>query len=59
MEIGKEKIEKVHKFEIDLSTKEYSLLKKIGLELIIKDEEALINYAVNHILKKQIEKTNG
>ena len=59
MEIGKEKIEKVHKFEIDLSTKEYALLKKIGLEFIIKDEEALINYAVNHILKKQIEKTNG
>lgn len=59
MKIGKEKTEKVHEFEINLSTKEYVLLKKIGLELIIKDEEALINYAVNHILEKQIEKTNG
>jgi hypothetical protein len=56
MEIGKEKVEKVHKFEIDLSSEEYALLKKIGLELIIKDEEALINYAVNYILAKEVDK---
>lgn len=56
MEIGKEKVEKVHKFKIDLSSEEYALLKKIGLELIIKDEEALINYAVNYILAKEVDK---
>lgn len=59
MKIGKEKVEKIHKFEMDFSPKEYVLLKKMGLELIIKDEEALINYAVNYILNKEIDKAKN
>lgn len=59
MKIGKEKVEKIHKFEMYFSPKEYALLKKMGLELIIKDEEALINYAVNYILNKEIDKAKN
>ena len=55
MIFGKETIEKVHKFDVDFETKEWNMLKKYGLKLIKNDEGALINYAVNDILRKEIE----
>lgn len=56
MIFGKETIEKVCKFEADFEDKEWDMLKKYGLKHIKKDEAALVNYAVNDILRKEVER---
>jgi hypothetical protein len=55
MELGKERVEDVYCFPLDLDEDEAKRLRDIGLEQIANDEEALINYAVNFILAQQIE----
>ena len=54
MKIGKETIEESCKFDIDLSSKEAATLKEYGLKNIQNDDAALINYAVNKMLRDYI-----
>lgn len=37
-------------YDMDLSKSEATMLREYGLKKIQEDDEALINYAVNHIL---------
>jgi hypothetical protein len=53
MKFGKETSEEYCKFDVELSNKEWAMLKDYGLKLIQNDEGALINYAFNKILEKQ------
>jgi len=50
MKIGKEKKEIYYKFDVDFEKNEYETLKEYGLKEIVKDDNALINYATNKIL---------
>jgi hypothetical protein len=54
MKFGKETIEKFCKFDVEFSNEECTMLKKYGQKLIKDDDAALINYAVNEILKKAV-----
>jgi len=56
MEFIKEKNVEMVDFEIDMSEEEREALSRIGLEWIKEDKNALINYAVNHILREIVEK---
>lgn len=56
MKFGKETSEKVCMFDVDFDKKEWDMLRDYGLGLIKNDEEALINYAVNDILRKEVER---
>lgn len=56
MIFGKETIEKVHKFDVDFEDKELAMLKEYGLKTIKTDEGALVNYAINDILRKEVER---
>lgn len=56
MKLGKDVVEKCHRFDIGLSKKEYETLKNYGLEQVKSDDEALINYAVNKILADAVKK---
>ena len=47
--------EEMYNFEVDLDPEEAKWFRDFGLREIEKDEEALINYAVNFILREQIE----
>jgi len=55
MKFGKQKIEKVYKFDVDFEDKEYAYLKDYGLKEIQKDSEALVNYAVNKVLANAVD----
>jgi len=59
MKLGKETAEKYCKFDVELSNKEWDMLKNYGLELIQNDEGALINYAFNKILEKQLKENKN
>lgn len=51
-----------HVFSLDLDEDIAQMLKEIGLNKIKDDDEALINYAVNEVLKEHLnlkEKENG
>jgi hypothetical protein len=56
MKLGKETEEKVYKFDAEFTTKEWKMLKDYGQKLILKDEGALVNYALNDILRKAVER---
>jgi len=56
MEFIEEKKVEMVDFEIEMSEEERKNLSKLGLEWIKNDENALINYAVNHILREIVEK---
>ena len=56
MKFGKETKEKVCKFDVEFSDKEFSFLKEYGLKEIKNDYPALVNYALNKILIKEIER---
>ena len=56
MNFGKEVIGKVYKFKVEMDDKEEALLKEYALKNIINDDEALLNYAVNRILKEMVNK---
>jgi len=56
MELGQEKEELFYSFPLDLSDEEAKRLRDFGLKVIAEDADALINYAVNYMLKKQVEK---
>jgi len=56
MIFGKETKEKVCKFDVDFEENEWDMLKKYGLKTIKTDESALVNYAVNDILRKEVER---
>lgn len=61
MELGNEKEEMFYTFPLEVSDEEAKRLRDIGLKEIKKDDEALINYAVNFILAQKVndlEKTN-
>jgi len=51
-----EKIVEMVEFPIDMSEEEAEALCEKGLEWIKEDKEALINYAVNHILQEVVDK---
>ena len=55
MKFGKETSEKYCKFDVEFENKEWNILRDYGLKLIQKDEGALVNYAVNKILSKEVE----
>jgi hypothetical protein len=56
MKIGKEKKEIYYRFDVDFEKKEYDILREYGAKEIVKDDNALINYAVNKILVNMIGK---
>jgi len=56
MKFGKETAEKYVKFDVDIDNNEYDMLKNYGLEQIKNDDQALINYAVNKILRAEVER---
>jgi len=55
MKFGKESVEKFHKFDVSFDKKEHSFLRDYGLDQIKNDDEALINYAVNKILREAVK----
>lgn len=55
MNIDNEQKETVYRFDVDLSPEEHQILVFLGKEMILKDEAALINYAVNKILEEQVK----
>jgi hypothetical protein len=55
MKLGKETKVTYHKFDVDFENKEYKMLKNYALQEIVKDDEALVNYAVNKILTKAVQ----
>ena len=55
MELSKEKKQTVYAFDLDVSDQEHKMLKEFGLKTIKDDDDALINYAVNYILRKEVE----
>lgn len=56
MKLGKETEEKVCKFDAEFTAKEWKMLKDYGQKLILKDEGALVNYALNDILHNEVKK---
>jgi len=56
MKLENEQKETYCKFDIDLTELEYKDLVKYGREHIQNDEPELVNYAVNHMLRKMVEK---
>ena len=56
MKMGKEIVEQVCRFDVSFSKKEWNMLREYGLKLIKEDDAALINYAFNEILKKEVQK---
>ncbi len=55
----KEKIIEMCEIELDIDEKMYDKLAEIGLEMIKDDKNALINYAVNVILKEMVDKNDN
>ena len=55
MELGTTKKEEYYTYETDFSQKEAQVFINYALKNIVNDQEALINWAVVDILKKQIE----
>ena len=55
MKLDNEKKECFYKYDLDLQSEEYKMLKEYGLKHIVNDDDALINYAVVRILKESIE----
>ena len=55
MELGNKRMEESYKFDLTLSEREKLYLKQIGYELIEKDEQALINYAVCRIIEDEVK----
>ena len=56
MELTNERKEEMIAFDVDIEDEEAERLADVGLDLIKNDKNALINYAVNHILKEMIDK---
>ena len=56
MKIGKEKAIQYSEFKVDFESKEYCMLKEYGKKEILKDDNALINYAINKILADYIQR---
>jgi len=54
--MNKEKKIEMVELELDMDEKTAENLEKLGLEMIKKDKNALINYAANVILKEKMEK---
>lgn len=48
----------VVEFDVDISDKLYDKLYKVGLDVIVKDREAIINYAVKYLLTKYMDKVS-
>ena len=57
MKFGKETKETYCQFDVDLSKKEWETLKEYGRKTIEKDDGALINYAINDIVRKEVERS--
>lgn len=55
MKLENEREETVYKFDVDFTDNEADVLVDIGLKRIKNDREALINYAVNALLKEYVE----
>lgn len=55
MNISNEQKENAFKYDMELSQEEESFLTQMGFELIKKDKNALINYAVLKMLENQIK----
>ena len=55
MKIDNERTEVFHKFYLDITDSESETLARIGLERIKNDREALINYAVNVVLRDKVD----
>lgn len=56
IKLGKMTKEKVCKFDTEIDVKTFNVLLKYAKKAIMKDNETLISWAINDILKKQIEK---
>lgn len=54
MKFGKETEVNQVRFEVEMTDEERDFLYKEGLQRIVLDEEAIINYAVNDILREQL-----
>ena len=60
MKLENEREVKMIEFDLeDLTTEEVARLKEVGLREIVKDDVALINYAINYILREMINQTEG
>lgn len=55
IKIGKETKMTYYHFDIEMDIDDRKKLIKYALKTIKKDEEALINYAMNDLLKKRVE----
>ena len=59
MNVTNERNKDMVEYDLDLSKDEAKILATMGLALIQKDENELINYAVNHILMDMIKDTEN
>jgi hypothetical protein len=59
MNVTNERNKDMVEYDLDLSKDEAKILATMGLALIQKDENELINYAVNHILMDMIKNTEN
>jgi len=50
MKFGKETKKVYCQFEFEFEDKEFQMLREYGLKEIAKDDNALVNYAINKIL---------
>jgi len=55
MKLGKEKKMQYSHFDTEFDSKEFQILKEYGLKHIVNDDDELVNYAVNKILKDRME----
>lgn len=56
MEILKESNKTYVELEMDLSEEEFISLRNYGLEMVVKDDHALVEYATRKILENAVEK---
>ena len=58
MKITSEREIKCWELDVDLSEEEVKEISSLGLDLIKDDNNALISYVINRLLKQMVEKEN-
>lgn len=59
MNLTNKRIEKMYKYDLDITDEEKTQLAKIGLNRIKTDQNALIDYAIIKILEDYVLKMEG